>query len=131
MRMIDIHFLEIPIAALLIAITVIHAGIFTANKKIGRWFHIIWGGIYCGFVILLSLAAGSWWLLGIGALMRFAFYNPLLNAWRLEPIFYLSTSSGADSSWWDRIELNWGIWYPVICTVSAIFFITLQFFFYE
>jgi hypothetical protein len=121
-----IRLLEIPFVCVVVVITCIHAGIFARNEKISPWFHALWAFIYGAIVVTISYFAHSWWLFGIGCLIRFSFYNPILNAWRHEKIFYLSTSSGANASDWDKIELSWGKFYPVICILSFCFFCFLQ-----
>lgn len=129
-----IHWLELPLAALVVLITILHAGIFNNNteqrKNIAPSFHWTWAAIYGIVLVVICYLSKSWWLFGVGCLMRFAFYNPLLNAWRHRGVFYITTSTGNLTSWWDKTELAWGKWYPIISILSAILFITLQFFFY-
>lgn len=105
-----------------------HASLFKENKKIGLWFHTLWGLVYFIPAAFIALEIyDSWFIMATFALERFVFYNVILNKIRGLGIFYLSVASGEDASIWDRIEIWWGKWYEYLFFVFLALYIFAQF----
>lgn len=118
--------LQIPMLAVIITITLIHAKRFAENKAIGVWFHFTWGCVYFIPAAFLCWQMGSYWLAGAFCLERFVFYNFILNIIRKEKFFYLH--AGVNGSWWDDLELLWVKAYPWFWAASVLGFIAIQFY---
>lgn len=121
-----IRLLQIPMLAIIIAVTCIHAHRFAANKPINGWFHFLWGLVYAAPASFFILEKHSWWLLLAFTLERFIFYNPILNIFRTEKFFYI-VADNSKPGFWDKIEVWWAGFYKYIWFLVLAGYIYIQF----
>src|SRR4051812_49367455 len=103
---------ELLMLLVIVGITKIHADRFAHNRYVSPTFHFLWAAVYLLPCLVIAVLSASVWLLIALLMVRFVFYNVILNVWRTRPFFYIH--SGVNGSWWDDIELKWSGAYPYL-----------------
>ena len=119
---------EIAELVLVRAICAIHAKVFAENKKIGKFFHLIWFLVNAiPFTVIALVSRHPFWLVCF-ALLRFVFYNPVLNFLRSprRSFFYLGDRTQSTESWYDKIEESVLSAWPYIWCFGLVLFIVSQ-----
>lgn len=123
-----IYAYEAILAVILLLITIFHAQREEGGRKpVSALFHTVWSLIYFCAAAVMWWKSGSWHIMAMAVLMRFDFYNAMLNGLRHRGIFYLSVD-GKHPAITDGILLKLGPWYPPILILLTILFIVIQFF---
>lgn len=123
-----------PVIGLLMFMTLqaaYQAARFDLHKTVDHRLHAVWYALITVFFCWPNWIEYEWWGVlktgSVGALLRLAFYDFILNIARSKPLFYNDSKLLGErtiQSWWDRIENKLPEkWQPVLKIVYVIGFI--------